>query len=171
MNTDVFDREKIADMFNEFFINVGKDLAEKIIPGIKTFKSFLKKTHSIINEFEISSDETNKSPGIDEINASGLKSVFDIIESPLLTLFNLSLKTGVFLDKLKIARVVPIYKNGDDSLAFNYRPKSILSCISKLLECVMFYIETIDYTTILKQITFCITNNLVFTRVIQHIMQ
>ncbi|XP_065665355.1 uncharacterized protein LOC136086793 [Hydra vulgaris] len=126
--------------------DIGGEVIEIIIPG-KTFKSFFKKTHSVMNEFVISLDElrtalnllkTNKIRGIDEINAIVLKSVFDIIELPLLTIFNLSLKTGVFPDQLKIARVVPIYKNYDNSLASNYRPISILSCFSKLLERIMY---------------------------------
>jgi hypothetical protein len=116
MNKDVFDKNEIANMFNNFFINIGKNLAESITPGNKSFKSFLKKAHSVMDESEISSNELrtalnflkiNKSPGLDDINSSVLKSVFDIIESPLLIIFNLSLKTGVFPDKLKIARVVP----------------------------------------------------------------
>ena len=36
--------------------------------------------------------------------------------------FNLSIETGVFPDKLKIARVSPVYKAGDAGDLTNYRP-------------------------------------------------
>jgi hypothetical protein len=48
--------------------------------------------------------------------------------------FNLSLSQGVFPDKLKNSRVIPIFKAGDQLDVDNYRPISLLSSISKVLE-------------------------------------
>jgi hypothetical protein len=42
-----------------------------------------------------------------------IKKSFDIICQPLVNLINLSLATGIFPDKLEIAKVIPIYKMGD----------------------------------------------------------
>ena len=53
-------------------------------------------------------------------------------------IFNISLGKGVFPDKLKIARVTPIFKKGNDTLITNYRPISVLPCFSKLLERIMY---------------------------------
>ena len=39
-------------------------------------------------------------------------------------IFNLSLSTGIFPDKLKIAKVSPIFKNGEKDLLTNYWPVS-----------------------------------------------
>ena len=45
---------------------------------------------------------------------------------------------GIFPDKLKLARVVPIFKSGDSSKINNYRPISILPFFSKIYEQLMY---------------------------------
>ena len=52
--------------------------------------------------------------------------------------FELSLEKGVFPDDLKIAKVTPIYKAGDNSDISNYRSISPLPCFSKILERLMY---------------------------------
>ena len=61
-----------------------------------------------------------------------------VIKNPLLSIFNLSLKEGIFPKTLKYARDVPVFKSGDRSTVSNYRPISILLCLSKLLERIMY---------------------------------
>jgi hypothetical protein len=56
------------------------------------------------------------------------------IASPLSHIFNISLETGSFPDQLKKCRVVPIFKSGNQFDVDNYRPISLLSSISKILE-------------------------------------
>ncbi len=56
------------------------------------------------------------------------------ISYPLAHIFNLSLRTGVFPSKLKLCHVIPIYKAGNILECDNYRPISLLSSISKILE-------------------------------------
>ena len=41
---------------------------------------------------------------------------------------------GIFSDALKIAAVTPVYKSDDKSKVTNYRPISVLPCLSKILE-------------------------------------
>ena len=53
-------------------------------------------------------------------------------------IFNISLAKGVFPDKLKIARVTPIFKKGNNTLVAIYRPISVLPCFSKLLERIIY---------------------------------
>ena len=53
-------------------------------------------------------------------------------------IINQSLDTGVFPTKLKIAKVIPIFKKDDDTKFSNYRPISILPTISKVFERVIF---------------------------------
>ena len=45
---------------------------------------------------------------------------------------------GLFPNKLKLAKVVPIFKKGDETIFNNYRPISILPTISNKFEKVMF---------------------------------
>ncbi|XP_065675574.1 uncharacterized protein LOC136091789 [Hydra vulgaris] len=143
---DAFVNKEIAETFNSFFINIGKKLAGAIPEGKKSFKFFLQKSDSFMEESELLIDElrlaismlkTNKSAGLDEVNPDVVKAVSDIIEKPLFKIFNLSLKNGIFPDQLKLAKIIPIYKGGDDSIKSNYRPISILSCFSKILERIM----------------------------------
>jgi hypothetical protein len=56
------------------------------------------------------------------------------ISLPLSHIFNISLREGVFPNKLKLCRVIPIFKAGNPLDCDNYRPISLLSSISKILE-------------------------------------
>ena len=56
------------------------------------------------------------------------------ISQPLCHVFNLSLSKGVFPSKLKLARTTPVFKSGDVADVGNYRPISVLPCLSKVLE-------------------------------------
>ena len=53
-------------------------------------------------------------------------------------LINLSLLNGIFPSKLKLAKVVPIYKKNEDTNISNYRPISLLPTFSKIFEKVVF---------------------------------
>ena len=66
-----------------------------------------------------------------------MKVIKPVIIKPLTLLINQVLNTLTFPDKLKIAKVIPIFKKGDQSLFENYRPISLLPAISKLLEKIL----------------------------------
>ena len=57
--------------------------------------------------------------------------------SPLYYITNLSLSTGSFLEELKISKVKPLYKKDSEIEIVNYRPVSLLSVFSKILERIM----------------------------------
>ena len=52
----------------------------------------------------------------------------------LTNIINYSIKTGIFPDQWKLARVSPIFKSGAQTDVGNYRPISILPVLSKILE-------------------------------------
>ena len=53
-------------------------------------------------------------------------------------MFRNSIYNGSFHKKMKIAGVTPIFKVGKKELVTNYRPISILPCLSKILERIMY---------------------------------
>ena len=79
-----------------------------------------------------------KSPGYDDIGFNVLIKYFSSLCEPLKYLFNLSIEKGIFPDDLKIDKVTPIYNADDKSDLSNYRPTSVLSCFSKILERTMY---------------------------------
>ena len=92
-------------------------------------------SHEIEN---ITSDLTNKSSfGYDDIPLKLLKSSISGISVPLSHLINISIVSGIFPDKLKIAKITPLYKSGDKADISNYRPISVLTSFSKVFERVI----------------------------------
>ena len=74
------------------------------------------------------------SSGVDFISNKLLKHIAPIIITPLHYLINLSLESGFIPRELKIAKIVPVFKDGDCLEYTNYRPISLLSSFAKLLE-------------------------------------
>ena len=87
----------------------------------------------------IKSLEPKNSTDLDGLNSKILKKVAIEISTPLAHIFNLSFRNGVFPKLLKKSRIVPIFKSGDPNLCDNYRPISLLSQISKVLEKLVSY--------------------------------
>ena len=143
---DIFDKCKITNEFNALFTNIGSKLASKIPHASTAFESYINKPDSIMKTKQLSMNELkdaffslkiNKSPGYDDIGFNVVKKCFSSLCEPLKYLFNLSIEKGIFPDDLKIAKVIPIYKADDKSDLSNYRPISVLSCFSKILERIM----------------------------------
>ena len=56
------------------------------------------------------------------------------ILKPITSLFNKSINTGIFPSLLKTAKIVPIFKKGDNDNVNNYRPIALLPTLSKIWE-------------------------------------
>ena len=147
----------IANGFNDYFINL---LLKDIIPPLN-FKSIdayidtLPPQNNIfmfkmVNENDvlniINKLKHTNSAGIDNISNKAFKIIKHLIAPHLVIIINQSLETGSFPDKLKIAKVKPLYKKNDSSSFCNYRPISLLPVISKIFEKVV-HKQLLDYFT------------------------
>jgi len=143
-NNDVMINEQaISEAFNEFFANVGRNIAEEQHPLPSDHLKFLTGDH--LNSFffrpilvqDIQGcllSLKNKSSHINSIPVAVLKYLANLISPSLTILVNNSLTTGVFPTMLKQARIIPIPKGGDMYDVNNYRPISILHVFSKIFE-------------------------------------
>ena len=86
----------------------------------------------------------NKSCGSNSVDVKYLRSAAVIIAPVLALLCNACLTLGVFPSCLKISKVIHVFKAGDKTNVTNYRPISLLSCFSKILE-KLAYTRTIDF--------------------------
>ena len=79
----------------------------------------------------------NSASGYEELPASILKQCIDSYIEPLTCLINMSISQGTFPNQLKLARVIPLFKEEDKQLVLNYRPISVLPFFSKIIEKVV----------------------------------
>ena len=79
-----------------------------------------------------------KAVGSDEINNRTLRELAHDLAYPICSLLNQSLRLGIFPDIWKDALVCPIPKGGNSASVSNYRPVSLLSCLEKVPERVVF---------------------------------
>ena len=74
------------------------------------------------------------STGVDGISSNLIKHYKNELIIPLLHVANISLQKGEFPSRMKIAKVIPLHKKGKKDDLNNYRPISLLSTTSKILE-------------------------------------
>lgn len=137
---------EIATAFNDFFVDIGKNVAESVNCRPDEYKKYL--NGNFVNSFyfdpvnnieveNIVMSLKNKSCNLHSVPTSVIKSVIYIISPVLCNVINLSMSRGIFPDSLKIAKIVPIFKHGDRTYLENYRPISILPLLSKIFEKVI----------------------------------
>ena len=127
---------KIAAMFNAYFALIFTFDDQSDQPKVSTSDPVI--TELTLSEHEVEltlkSLDINKATGPDGIPAKLLKETASIIAPSLCKLFNKSLHLGAVPEEWKLANVVPVLKKGDKSKTENYRPISLLSIVSKVLE-------------------------------------
>ena len=108
----------MANEFNKFFVNIGKNTIQKINQVQKIIKSMA----------------TNKSPGIDKILFCVKKDCLPAILPSITLIINATFLSAQFPNVWKIAEVTPILRDGDREIPNNYRRISLLPVLSKICE-------------------------------------
>ena len=118
----------------------------------KAFPSFFLIDNTKITNKETIADHfntffTNVGPKLSAgLSMKLIKKLIPCLAEPLTLIINQSLTTGIFPNKLKIAKVVPLYKKDDTNILENYRPISLLPVMSTIFEKVA-YCQLYDYFT------------------------
>ena len=140
--------EDIANRLNNFYVNLGNDLANKLPVSQNNFKFYLSKANQPseeINLTELSTAEIyriimklpNKSSlGPDNLSNKVLKRIIKIplVLQKLTKCINISILEQTFPNCLKTAKISPAFKYGTLTDPSNYRPIAQLSPISKVYE-------------------------------------
>jgi hypothetical protein len=146
--SDKYDRY-IANAFNDYYIDIGPSLANNIstdhipiqnsMPGLNLRNSLFL---TPANELEISTIinklKSKTSTGLDEISCKLIKQSDYVIVPALTYIINISMETGIVPNHMKMAKVIPVYKNKEINEIKNYRPISLLPAFSKILEKVVY---------------------------------
>ncbi|XP_071948794.1 uncharacterized protein [Antedon mediterranea] len=150
-NEYVHDKKEVAEEFNSYFTNVAGELVNKLDPPSNTYNLehvnvFYSSKGVFPNDFsfiELSEDNvlkaltqlsTSKATGIDTLPAKFFKDGASAIAKPLTHIIKLSFTSGIVPKEWKLARVIPIHKKGSKTVVGNYRPVSLLSAFSKVVE-------------------------------------
>jgi hypothetical protein len=148
INSEIItDEKRIASEFNSFFIQIPNVLRNSIASSENNehYNSFFQYKYmqqslffTPTNENEVlsivSGLTNNKSPGIDNISSYIVKKISNIISGILSELFNRSMMSAEFPACLKIAIVIPLFKQGNREKPNCYRPISLLPVFAKIFE-------------------------------------
>ena len=145
-----YNATKITNKFGEYFASNGEKYSKKVANPVHNWKYYCDKIErnactlflSPCNETElqklIQKLPSKTSSGHDNISNVLLKSIGKHLTAPLTKICNDSMCLGIFPDIMKLADVVPLYKLKENYLETNYRPISLLTTMSKLLEKIVY---------------------------------
>ena len=151
----------ISNAFNDFFATIPTILESKLPPPTADPLTFLSGNFpqamevpvaSLHDFFDVIKTIESKKCSINDYSPSIIKECSQSLAAPVVFLFNQSIQQRIFPSKLKLARIVPIYKKGPKSDINNYRPISLLNIFSKIFEKIMkkYLLEFIDSQNIIS---------------------
>ena len=131
------DQLEIPNIFNKHFASVGPQLPSKILLSPLHFSHYLPKDSSLSSSFAFNivlpvklklrySLPPNKVLGLYSCPVRILKDACQTLSKPLAILLNKSVQSGIYSSKLKHAKIIPVFKNEDESDPNNYRPISLV---------------------------------------------
>ena len=139
----VRDKKNIAQAFNSYFCSIGTEMADAL-PDVPGYEKYLEKSawrsfelHEVTEE-SVSNIMKGQQPklscGIDTINNKVVKTCSEELAKPMTIVINKSIRESKVPSLHKKARIIPLYKKGAANECGNYRPVSLLSALSKILE-------------------------------------
>ena len=148
-NCKISDPFEIANEFNDFFTSIAQKIADDIIPTDRPPDLIPSSPDDIC--FNLKAEPLTHSEVCDAIDSLQKKKTLDMfglsvsfiskfaltLSKPLKHIFSLSFNQGIVPQQLKVAKVIPIFKNGSQTSMDNYRPISLLCVFSKILEKIM----------------------------------
>ena len=141
----------IATKLNTFFTTMPSQIVDEIIPTdhppdpdldplpdqpVLSFSDTPVTQNEVLEALKLLNPK--KSQDFNDVSMHFLKKVFTEILIPYHHIIKTSLLTGVVPNQLKIAKIIPIFKSGDRTVMDNYRPISLLSNFSKILEKIVY---------------------------------
>jgi len=147
------DPDVMANSFNSYFTTVAHKFIQKPVDNnfnqdpIYNLSSNFLNLNTVLHFNPTSTNEVNKiiqslkiknSHGCDEITSRILKISALSIISPLTYIFNNVLCSGIFPDRMKYSVIKPLHKKGTTDELENYRPISLLTSLSKILEKIIY---------------------------------
>ena len=129
---------------------MGKNFARKIPSSNTSVSDYLRRLQSNKDSIYLNPTDvceikkivaklpSKRSSGYDNISNILLKDIVASIAVVLCIIFNKSLELGEFPSTMKLAEVVPLHKGKEHYLETNYRPISLLTTISKVLEKIVY---------------------------------
>src|SRR5688572_2166110 len=144
----VEDPEIIANSFNNYFVTIASELSISLPESTGSFEEFLPPSRLNSMGFPLTSPEEilEISTSIKKTHTRGLDDIDPYLATPnihlianiLSAIINCSLTNGTVPSKLKMAKVVPIFKKGDAENPANYRPISVLPYFAKYFEKIVY---------------------------------
>ena len=144
--TDYTCTKQISEQFNTYFSKVGITQAAQTGTSNKKPKDYLNNRrtpkHSMFmtptNEHEVFKIimllKNKTSTGYDHINNKHLKHLYQPLTYPISFLINRCFTEGEFPDDLKLGKIIPLHKGGDNRQLTNFRPITLLPSLSKIWE-------------------------------------
>ena len=150
LNIDGNNKTDIGEIvmhFNDHFSRVGKNIVSELNRIIESIgfspgngevvcgnTMFVELTNVQEVREIISELKQNAAPGHDAITVRDIMSLRDDLIPILTKLINNCLELGIFPEELKIGKITPIYKSGSRDCMHNYRPITVVSVFSKIIE-------------------------------------
>ena len=131
-------QSECANMFNSFFVSVFNQKDTNFQPNyprknLNCFRINQRRVETLLEDLKI-----GKSSGPDKIGNILLRNAAKGLSKSLTLIFQTIINKGTYPNQWKFGQICPVFKDGDQKDVTCYRPISLLSCISKVLERIIF---------------------------------